>query len=178
VVTVPRVDGTGGPTTVCSAYPTPLSHLASGYRLGRWFSRGSRARSFVSRALGAWGRAQDETLHSPVGTWPLSERWVSGALLSVAATRIRAIGGFDDSYFLYYEDVDLSSRLAAAHPTMRAVVADVEAGVHAVGGTAAGESSRVERIRLDSAIRWASRQPGFGWSACAVLLRLRTRFAR
>lgn len=178
VVTVPLVDSAGRPTTVCSPYPTSISHLASGYRIGRWVARGSRARTWMSRVLGSWGRAQEDSLHSPVGSWPLADRWVSGALLSIDVTRFRDIGGFDDSYFLYYEDVDLSSRLAAAHPDMRAVVAEVEPGIHAVGGTADSDSRRVEQIRLDSAVRWAEQQPGVAWSLTTSLLRLRRRWMR
>jgi hypothetical protein len=76
------------------------------------------------------------------------------------------------------EDVDVCRRLASAFPTMRAVVADVEPGVHAVGGTAAGDARHVERIRLESAIRYTDAQPGVSWSACASLLRLRRRVLR
>jgi hypothetical protein len=61
---------------------------------------------------------------------------------------------------------------------MRAVVADVEPGVHAVGASATGRSRRVERLRLDSAIRYADAQPGLAWRACAWLLRLRQRWLR
>lgn len=176
VVTVPLLDGDGGLTSVCSRYPTPLSQLATGYRLGRWFLRGSRARHWATRALGSWGRAHDESLTTPTGAWSLTERWVSGAALSVAVDRFRSVDGFDEDYFLYSEDVDLCRRLAAAHPGMRAVVADVTPGVHTVGASATGSSRMVEHVRLDSAVRYAEAQPGAAWEACAWLLRLRRRW--
>ncbi len=39
---------------------------------------------------------------------------VSGALLVVRVSAFRAIGGFDDRFFAYYEDIDLSLRLREA----------------------------------------------------------------
>jgi N-acetylglucosaminyl-diphospho-decaprenol L-rhamnosyltransferase len=174
VVTVPLVDGEGAATSVVSRYPTPLSHLISAYRLGRWFPRGSRARSWAAPALGRWGRAHDESLRSPVGSWPLNERWVSGAVLSVDSDRLRAVGGFDDRYFLYYEDVDLCRRLVRSSTGPRAVVADVPPGVHSVGASADGAAGadRTERHRFASAIRYAHEQTGPMWGLCEHLLRL------
>lgn len=182
VVTVPLVDDDGLPTSVCSAYPTPLSHLASGYRLGRWFPRGSRARTWAARALGKWGDAHDASLTRPAGEWSLSDRWVSGAALSVDVARFSAVGGFDERYFLYLEDVDLCRRLASSFANTTAVVADVAPGVHAVGASATGDSRRVERFRLDSAIRYADQraldQRGLAWRGCALALRIRTWWLR
>lgn len=40
--------------------------------------------------------------------------WVTGACLLVRRVAFDAIGGFDDSYFMYVEEVDLCWRLAAA----------------------------------------------------------------
>jgi len=175
VVTVPLVDAMGQLTSVVSRYPTPISHLASAYRLGRFAPRGGHVRRVATQTLGAWGRAHRESLATPVGTWPLSERWVSGGVLSVDTARLRAVGGFDPNYFLYYEDVDVCERLADAFPDTRAVVADVAAGDHQVGGSALGhpERTRVERDRRASAARYARSRSGAGWSACATLLRPR-----
>lgn len=178
VVTVPLVDPDGGPTSVSSRYPTPWSHLASGYRVGRWFPRGSPARQRLARLLGRWGRAHEESLASPAGSWLLTARWLSGAALSVPNDRFRAVGGFDETYFLYYEDVDLCRRLARRFPTMRAIVADVTPGVHAVGGSAPDGSTAVERLRLDAAVHYAESNPGASWSLCAALLRARRRWLR
>ena len=50
--------------------------------------------------------------------WSLAELgtvdWVTGACFLVRADAFRAIGGFDDEYFLYVEEVDFCWRLRAA----------------------------------------------------------------
>jgi len=44
--------------------------------------------------------------------------WVSGASMMVRATVFAAIGGFDESYFLYFEETDFSYRaMQAGFPT-------------------------------------------------------------
>jgi GT2 family glycosyltransferase len=53
--------------------------------------------------------------------------WVSGACLAMSTDLWQACGGFDEDYFLYWEDVDLSRRVVEAggrvrvDPTLRAV---------------------------------------------------------
>jgi len=179
VVTVPLLDEQGVPTSVTSAYPTPISHVASGYRIGRLAPRGGRRRTVATRMLGAWGRDHTKSLTAPVGSWPLTERWVSGAVLSIDTERLLRIDGFDEEYFLYYEDVDLCRRFAARFPLARAQVADVPWGTHAVGASARGARDRaVERARLDSAIRWARRHRGAAWQLAADALVARRMLTR
>jgi GT2 family glycosyltransferase len=38
--------------------------------------------------------------------------WVTGALMLISLENYRAIGGFDEDFFMYYEDVDLCRRLS------------------------------------------------------------------
>lgn len=176
LVTVPLADGDGAPTSVTSAYPTPLTHLVSGYRLGRWVPRGRASRAWAGRALGSWGRAHVDSLESPTGTWALSERWASGAVLSVDAARLRDIGGFDDRYFLYYEDVDLCRRMSAADPSLRVRVAATSPGVHTVGASGTRSTpADAERARVTSAVRYAHDEHGIGWRSCERLLARRAR---
>lgn len=62
--------------------------------------------------------------------------WVSGACLIVTIELFTAFEGFDEDYFLYWEDVDLSWRAVAAGGHL--IVADDLTVVHSVGGTQAG----------------------------------------
>lgn len=43
-----------------------------------------------------------------------SPDWVAGMFMLFPASVFRAIGGFDERFFLYYEDVDICARLALA----------------------------------------------------------------
>lgn len=64
-------------------------------------------------------------------TWP----WLTGACLAFTKRTWQLVGGFDDAYFLYWEDVDLSHRAV-----MAGVGLQVEAQAHVIhdpGGTQA-----------------------------------------
>lgn len=62
-----------------------------------------------------------------------AEPWLSGACLLATAEVWDAVGGFNESYFLYWEDVDLSHRVLAAGGSLH-LVRDAVA-VHDEGGT-------------------------------------------
>jgi GT2 family glycosyltransferase len=40
--------------------------------------------------------------------------WVAGMFIVFRSDAFRSVGGFDERYFLYYEDVDICRRLGAA----------------------------------------------------------------
>lgn len=61
------------------------------------------------------------------------EPWLSGACLWITREVWELTGGFDDDYFLYWEDVDFSRRVVSAGGTL-ALVEDAKA-VHDEGGT-------------------------------------------
>lgn len=66
--------------------------------------------------------------------------WVSGACMTATVEWWDKVGGFDPAYFLYWEDVDLSWRWAAAGGILH--VAEGVSVIHSVGGTqeASGKS--------------------------------------
>lgn len=69
--------------------------------------------------------------------------WVSGACMLIRAAPLRAVGGFDGQYFLYWEDADVCRRLREQGCCIRYVPGAV--AVHTVGrssGTARGASVR------------------------------------
>lgn len=87
----------------------------------RWFDGGT-----VSVAHGWTSTAEGSDSSAPGG-------WLSGACLAVHADLWDASGGFDDDYFLYWEDVDLSWRCVAAGGAL--IVDHDLAAFHSVGGT-------------------------------------------
>lgn len=178
IVTVPQIDELGRPNSVVNLYPTPLALLAQGWRLGRWLPRGSRARTAAARLLGRQGVAHVALL-APSSTQaerllPLREHWVSGSVLSLDADRLRAVGGFSDRFFLYYEDVDVCARLAHRFPDMRiGLRSGGGPALHTVGASASSAGARtVRRIRRESARRYATGQQGRRWSISAAALAL------
>ncbi|WP_233405154.1 glycosyltransferase [Actinotalea solisilvae] len=112
-------------------------------------------------------------------TTPDDVRWLSGACIAVSAEAWRAVGGFDEDFFLYWEDVDLSWR-ALARGARLEVRADLHA-THEVGGTQAPGGTRAKssvyyrhnaRGRLlfaakhldrRAALAWAADAPRFAW---------------
>lgn len=53
----------------------------------------------------------DEGRYPVVGEAPIAVDWVAGMFMLFRAEAFRDIGGFDDHFFLYYEDVDICARL-------------------------------------------------------------------
>ncbi|EXJ53239.1 MULTISPECIES: glycosyltransferase family 2 protein [unclassified Microbacterium] len=71
--------------------------------------------------------------------------WLTGACLWIPVEVWRATGGFDEEYFLYWEDVDFSRRVVGAGA--RLAVASDAVAVHDEGGTqgrAAGAAAKSE----------------------------------
>ncbi len=63
-----------------------------------------------------WGRA-DRTWADPLEETDTD--WVPGAFSIIRASVLQQVGGFDDSFFLYYEEVDLCRRIKAAGYAIR-----------------------------------------------------------
>lgn len=64
----------------------------------------------ILRKLRRQPRGTDYT----IGQTPLSPDWVAGMFMLLPSPVFAAVGGFDEDYFLYYEDVDLCARLRLA----------------------------------------------------------------
>lgn len=77
--------------------------------------------------------------------------WVSGACMLVRRDRFEAIGGFDEGFFLYGEDMDLCKRLREAGGEIRFEPA---ATAQHEGGQSAPRSS-LYAVLVDSRIRFA-----------------------
>lgn len=78
--------------------------------------------------------------------------WLSGSAVMVRRDVYREIGGWDDDYFMYFEDVDLGWRIGRAGYQNRyePSVSLVHSGAH----SAKKHVARVERAMTQSAIRF------------------------
>jgi N-acetylglucosaminyl-diphospho-decaprenol L-rhamnosyltransferase len=70
--------------------------------------------------------------------------WVSGACLLVRRSDWEAVGGLDERFFMYTEDVDLCASIRARG---RAVVFVPEAEIQHLRGRSAGRNPETERLR-------------------------------
>jgi N-acetylglucosaminyl-diphospho-decaprenol L-rhamnosyltransferase len=81
--------------------------------------------------------------------------WLRGAALAIRRSAFEAVGGFDERYFMYYEEVDLCRRLAAAGlQTHFAPVTDV---VHARAASTRKHPRAMRREWLVSYGRYLAR---------------------
>ena len=96
--------------------------------------------------------------------------WYTAACVLVRAEAFRAIGGFDESFFMYFEDVDLCLRLEAAGWRL---AQEPRAVVRHAGGVAT--QSKVDDLYRPSQLRYY-RLHRAQWECRLVERRLRRRF--
>ena len=91
----------------------------------------------------------------PVDRGPVDVDWLAGMFMLFRSDAYRAIGGFDEAYFLYYEDVDICHRLHSAGKT---VVFEPRAEVTHDARRASRFNPRLAIHHLASAARFLSRR--------------------
>lgn len=97
--------------------------------------------------------------------------WLSGSCLLVRWDAFEQIGGFDERYFMYMEDVDLGDRFGRAG--FDNVFCPDAVITHAVGHAAGKHPEKMLPAHHDSAYRFqADRHPGLRYLPLRVLLRV------
>ncbi len=97
-VVAPRVRNKNQYELTTSKIPTPLCSIIYSTFLGKWFL----FRKFTSRYWN-WARKINSNI------WEVE--FVSGVCFFIKKDFFSELGGFDTTFFLYYEDVDLSLRI-------------------------------------------------------------------
>lgn len=87
-------------------------------------------------AGGALDLRDGRTRTRGVDVTAVAHPWVTGACLAFSLSLWQRVGGFDDRYFMYWEDIDLSLRVVAGGGRI-VVRRDLEV-THLVGGTQDG----------------------------------------
>lgn len=96
--------------------------------------------------------------------------WLSGSCLLVRRNAFEAVDGFDPAYFMYFEDLDLGRRLAAAG--WQSVYVPDAVVTHAGGHSTQRHRAAMLRAHHASAYRYLSRQyAGPRWLPVRLVLR-------
>jgi GT2 family glycosyltransferase len=130
------VEADGTLQASCYPFPTPLNTFLENSTMAIFWGRLIRRHIPLLR-------------NSYLRTWPHNAArvvpWLKGAALAIRRTAFDAVGGFDPSYFMYFEDADLCYRLTAAgwqvHFTPATTV------VH-VGGASTSQHRAEMNVRL------------------------------
>lgn len=126
---VQLLDETGHVSRSCARFPSPLGFVAHAFGADRIVPR-------LGHFMSEWDHAQTRRVDQVIGAFFLVRRDV-----------FEALGGFDERFFVYFEEVDFSyrARQAGWHSVY---LADVQA-FHAGGGT----SNQVKARRLFYSLR-------------------------
>lgn len=119
-----------------------------------------------------WSRRYRETEMDPA--LERDAGWLSGSCLLVRRSAFDAIGGFDDGYFMYFEDVDFGERLHQAGFRNRFVPAAVV--VHTGGHSTKAISGDMLRVHHASAYRFV-RKKYSAWYLAPLRLAVRVGLA-
>jgi N-acetylglucosaminyl-diphospho-decaprenol L-rhamnosyltransferase len=111
----------------------------------------------------AYRRERGEPTEGPVG-------WLSGSCLLLRRSAFEQIGGFDPSYFMYFEDVDLGDRLGrAGWQNIYVPRAEV---VHTGGHATSRDQAQMAVAHHRSAYHYLSgRYPGWQWLPVRLVIR-------
>jgi GT2 family glycosyltransferase len=150
---------------------------ASARRFPGWSTVMGGRRSWFTRVWPGNPAARRNLLTGPAVATPVDVDWVSGACLMIRRDVYEALGGFDEGFFMYWEDADLCLRArqdgwrVSYHPG---------AAVTHIGGRASKQRSRESAIAFHRSVyRYYLKHGGRARRLAApfVYLALQTRLA-
>lgn len=145
VIAVPQlVDPAGVPQQLCKRHPTLLG----------LFSRRFLAEHLKPRWLKRYDRLY--VMADQDYTQPFEVPYLSGCCMLIRGDAFLAVGGFDERFFLYLEDADITRSLAQEGRTMHAPVVEVEHH----WGRGNHSSHRLTMVNIHSAWLYFSK---WGW---------------
>ncbi|MEY4508832.1 MAG: hypothetical protein RLZZ450_954 [Pseudomonadota bacterium] len=148
-----HADGT--PWPIAFRFPTPLGEIESGACLG-----------VVSRLL------KQHTVALELGEQPEQVDWLSGASMMMRRDVLESVGGFDETYFLYFEETDLCLRTKLAGWEIWYVP---DSRVMHIRGQSTGVTTlddkpkRLPRYWFESRRRYFAKNHGLAYAAAADL---------
>ncbi len=104
-----------------------------------------------------WRSAQAHSMRYLPENQPTDVDAVSGAFMLMRAKALHAVGGFDQQFFMYAEDIDLCMRFKRAG--WRVAYRPVAEVIHVGGGSGDGAARAVQRPHLDRQGRPPLRAP-------------------
>ncbi|KMO30333.1 glycosyltransferase family 2 protein [Methylobacterium aquaticum] len=140
IVGAQLLDEAGRVQRCCARRPSAASLVGQALLL-------DRARLVPSHFMTEWDHAEDRAVDQ-----------VMGAFLMIRRSLFAALGGFDERFFVYYEDVDLCARAWDAGSSVRHL-AGVAVRHEGQGTTRAAKAHRLACF-LESQIRYAAKHHG------------------
>jgi GT2 family glycosyltransferase len=151
----------------CYPFPTPLNTFLENNSLAVFVGR--RIRRYLPGIgklyLRTWGHDRPRTVP-----------WIKGAAWAIRRSAFNAVNGFDESYFMYFEDADLCHRLNSAgweiHFTPHATV------VHSGGASTRQYGVQMNLCYLESTFRFYRKHARRAQLVAATLIIKAIMFAR
>jgi len=156
-------DGEVQPSAGLLPAPTDLAIRALGlHAIGRRLARLPLIGSFVSA-----NRLAREYATATTATQTMDTSMVSGACFAIGREAFEELGGFDERFFMYFEDADLCRRVSGAGMPIRYVPSAV---VSHIGGASSSEDYHFGPHHARSMRQYLGKWYGPGGSALALAL--------
>lgn len=151
IVGITLHDGSGVPARSCARFFTPGRMLADILRLDRVFPK-----SRLSHRMWDWDHRQTREVDHVIGAFYL-----------IRAGVFRGVAGFDERFFMYLEDLDLSAR--ASEQGWRSIYLAEAVAFHAGCGCSRQIPLRRKLYEVASRIKYARKHLGWYWLPFGVL---------